>query len=60
MAGALAAAPASATVTDIGSTKANLVRGIAESGRTRAEDLLGHYDSDWNGDVTRVFRDFAF
>ena len=33
---------------------------IAESGRTRAEDLLGHYDSDWNGDVTRVFRDFAF
>jgi glutamate--cysteine ligase len=33
---------------------------IAETGRTRAEDLLGHYDSDWNGDVTRVFRDFAF
>src|SRR5262245_4080382 len=33
---------------------------IAETGRTRAEDLLTHYDSDWNGDVTRVFRDFAF
>jgi glutamate--cysteine ligase len=33
---------------------------IAETGRTRAEDLLDHYDSDWNGDVTRVFRDFAF
>jgi glutamate--cysteine ligase len=33
---------------------------IAETGRTRAEDLLAHYDSDWNGDVTRVFRDFAF
>jgi glutamate--cysteine ligase len=33
---------------------------IAETGRTRAEDLLAHFDSDWNGDVTRVFRDFAF
>ena len=33
---------------------------IAETGRTRAEDLLDRYDGDWNGDVTRVFRDFAF
>jgi glutamate--cysteine ligase len=33
---------------------------IAETGRTRAEDLLAHYDGDWNRDVTRVFRDFAF
>jgi len=33
---------------------------IVASGRTNAEDLLGLYNGDWHGDITRVFRDFAF
>ena len=33
---------------------------IAASGRTRAEDLLQLYDTSWNHDVKRVFRDFAY
>lgn len=33
---------------------------IAASGRTRAEDLLQLYDTSWNHDVRRVFRDFAY
>ena len=33
---------------------------IAASGRTRAEDLLQLYETSWNRDVRRVFRDFAY
>ena len=33
---------------------------IAGTGRTRAEDLLKLYETSWQGDVTRVFRDFAY
>ena len=33
---------------------------IAESGKTPAENLLDLYTTSWNGDVTRVFRDFAY
>ena len=33
---------------------------IAESGRTPAEDLLDLYNSTWKGDISRVFRDFAY
>jgi glutamate--cysteine ligase len=33
---------------------------IAQSGRTRAEDLLKLHETAWQGDVTRVFRDFAY
>jgi glutamate--cysteine ligase len=33
---------------------------IVASGRTNAEDLLALYNGDWHGDITRVFRDFAF
>jgi glutamate--cysteine ligase len=33
---------------------------IAQSGRTHAEELLALYNGDWRGDITRVFRDFAF
>ncbi len=31
-----------------------------ESGKTSADVLLDLYKSSWNGDVTRVFRDFAY
>jgi glutamate--cysteine ligase len=33
---------------------------IAESGKTPAEDLLALYNGAWAGDITRVFRDFAY
>lgn len=33
---------------------------IADSGITPAERLLDLYHGDWAGDVTRVYRDFAF
>jgi glutamate--cysteine ligase len=33
---------------------------IAQSGRTNADELLALYEGNWNGDVTRVYRDFAF
>jgi glutamate--cysteine ligase len=33
---------------------------IAASGRTRADELLQLYETSWNRDVRRVFRDFAY
>ncbi len=33
---------------------------IAASGRTAAENLLALYHGSWNGDISRVFRDFAY
>ena len=33
---------------------------IAESGITPAERLLELYNGPWNGDVRRVFEDFAY
>jgi glutamate--cysteine ligase len=33
---------------------------IAESGRTRADDLLKLYETTWHGEIARVFRDFAY
>jgi glutamate--cysteine ligase len=33
---------------------------IAASGKTPAEDLLALYNGNWAGDITRVFRDFAY
>ena len=33
---------------------------IAQSGRSNADELLALYEGNWNGDVTRVYRDFAF
>ncbi len=33
---------------------------IADSGLTAADRLLALYRGSWNGDITRVFRDFAY
>ena len=33
---------------------------IVATGRTQAEELLRLYEGPWEGDITRVFRDFAF
>ena len=33
---------------------------IADSGVTPADRLLSLYHGDWQGDVTRMYRDFAY
>ncbi|CAN5216713.1 glutamate--cysteine ligase [soil metagenome] len=33
---------------------------IAATGRTRADELIALYETGWNHDVRRVFRDFAY
>ncbi|MFN4142214.1 glutamate--cysteine ligase [Aestuariivirga sp.] len=33
---------------------------IAATGKTAAENLLALYHGSWNGDISRVFRDFAY
>jgi glutamate--cysteine ligase len=33
---------------------------IVETGRTPADDLLALYHGSWKGDISRVFRDFAY
>ena len=33
---------------------------IADSGLTPADRLLALYHGDWQGDVTRIYRDFAY
>jgi glutamate--cysteine ligase len=33
---------------------------IAQSGNSAADDLLALYEGQWQGDIDRVFRDFAF
>ena len=30
------------------------------TGRVPADDLIAHYNSDWNGDVTRVFAEYSY
>jgi glutamate--cysteine ligase len=33
---------------------------VVASGRSAADNLLALYHGPWNGDITRVFRDFAY
>lgn len=33
---------------------------IADSGATPADRLLELYHGDWQGDVSRIYRDFAY
>jgi glutamate--cysteine ligase len=36
-----------------------LQESVAE-GRVPADELIAHYEGDWNGDVTRVFADYSY
>ncbi len=42
------------------STFLDILQETATSGKTAADTLLELYHGNWNGDVTRVFRDFAY
>jgi glutamate--cysteine ligase len=36
------------------------IESIVDSGRTWADDLLQHFDSDWQGNIDRIFTEHAF
>ena len=36
------------------------IQSIVDSGRTWADDLLGHFEGDWRGDIDRIFTEHAF
>ena len=38
----------------------NPLHAIAESGITPAEELLAHFDDDWDGSVDPVFKEYAY
>jgi glutamate--cysteine ligase len=38
----------------------NALKDSVDSGMTPADELIAHYEGDWNGDVTRVFRDYSY
>ena len=38
----------------------NALRETLETGETPADELLRRYNSDWNGDVTKVFEEYSY
>ena len=38
----------------------NAIQEIAASGKTAADELLEHYNGDWNGDLDRVYADYSY
>ncbi|HET7409757.1 MAG TPA: glutamate--cysteine ligase [Paracoccaceae bacterium] len=38
----------------------NALKDIVETGRTPAEELLAHFHGDWQGDLSRVYRDYSY
>ena len=38
----------------------NALHDTVDNGETAADELLGRYHSDWNGDVTKVFEDYSY
>jgi len=38
----------------------NALKESLETGQTPADELLEKYHCDWNGDVTRVFKDYSY
>ncbi|MFO7804840.1 MAG: glutamate--cysteine ligase [Paracoccaceae bacterium] len=38
----------------------NALKEELETGKTLADELLDHYDGDWNGDLTRIYDAYAY
>ncbi len=38
----------------------NALKDSLDTGMTPADELLAHYNGDWNGDLTRVYREFSY
>jgi glutamate--cysteine ligase len=38
----------------------NALKDSIETGKVPADELLDHYNGDWNGDLTRIYPDFSY
>jgi glutamate--cysteine ligase len=38
----------------------NALKESIESGKTLADELLDHYNGDWNGDLKRIYGDYSY
>ena len=38
----------------------NALKESLESGKTLADELLDHYNGDWNGDLKRIYSEYAY
>ena len=38
----------------------NALKESLETGEVPADELIRHFETDWGGDVTRVFEDFSY
>lgn len=38
----------------------NALKESVESGRVPADELLEHYNSDWQGDLTRIYKEYSY
>lgn len=38
----------------------NALKDSIQSGKVPADELLEHYNGDWNGDLTRIFPEYSY
>jgi glutamate--cysteine ligase len=38
----------------------NALKDSVESGKVPADELLDRYNGDWNGDLTRIYKDYSY
>ena len=38
----------------------NALKESVETGKVPADELLDHYNGDWNGDLTRIYKEFSY
>jgi glutamate--cysteine ligase len=38
----------------------NALQEIVESGESPSDELLGHYNGDWGGDLKRIYSDYSY
>jgi glutamate--cysteine ligase len=38
----------------------NALRDVVQRGETQADEMLRRYETEWNGDLTRVYRDYSY
>ena len=38
----------------------NALKESVETGKTMADELIDHYHGDWNGDISRIYREYSY
>ena len=38
----------------------NALKESVETGKTLADEFIDHYNGDWNGDISRIYRDYSY